>query len=148
MRCRYSLPVHTFGGKLLGELCADLEEALKCEKRLVGYDLTVERTGADSWFSVDVTREGVWDELGVSLANWKADASQVALSVYNYGEPLNEVASEWVRGCLASKSRAWHQKRASELDLEHLAKRIQLERSAVSDARSLRKGDCDCGSGQ
>ncbi|MXW49276.1 MAG: hypothetical protein F4X81_12235 [Gammaproteobacteria bacterium] len=114
---KYALQVLAAGphirNALIRELCADLEKALKREKRL-GYDLEVERSDTDDpdgWFSVDVTREGVWDELGVSLGNWKRDASEVAFGVYNYGAKLNEAASEQIRECLSSKNRAWPSKR-------------------------------------
>lgn len=111
---KYALQVLAAGphirNALIRELCADLEEALKREKRL-GYDLNVQRSDTGDWFSVDVTREGVWDELGVSLGNWKRDASEVAYGVYNYGAKLNEAASERIRGCLSSKNRAWPSKR-------------------------------------
>lgn len=111
---KYALQVLAAGphirSALIGELCVDLEEALKREKRL-GYDLDVERGDSGDWFSVDVTREGFWDKLGVSLGNWKRDASEVAFGVYNYGGKLNEAALERIRECLSSKNRAWPSKR-------------------------------------
>ena len=111
---KYALQVIAAGpyirSALIGELCKDLEEALKCENRM-GNDLDVERSDSGDWFSVDVTREDVWDKLGVSLGNWKRDASEVAFGVYNYGAKLNEADSERIRECLSSKNRAWPSKR-------------------------------------
>ena len=109
---KYALQVLAAGphirSALIRELCADLRKEL--QHQLEG-DFVVEQDDTGDWITVDVTHEDHWDELGVSLANWKVDASQVAIGVYNYGAALNKAASERIRRRLASKSYAWHQKR-------------------------------------
>ena len=83
---------------LIGELCEDVKQSL--EQQLSGYEVAAE-TG-EGWFSVDITRV-VWGDLGVSLANWKTDASEVLISVYNYGEKLSATAMAEIKDCLANK---------------------------------------------
>lgn len=108
---RYALQVLAAGPylrrALIGELCEDVSQSV--ERRLLGHRVAA-ATG-EGWFSVDITRDA-WGELGVSLANWKNDASEVAISVYNYGEEdLSDAASAQIRNCLAAKRSPWHRKR-------------------------------------
>ena len=90
---------------LIRELCEDVQQSL--ERRLPGHEVAVE---TNTWFSVDITRD-VWGELGISLANWKDDASNVVIGVYNYGEDLSDTASAQIRDCLAKKRTPFHRKR-------------------------------------
>ena len=91
---------------LIGELCEDIKESV--ERRLSGHKAAAE-TG-EGWFSVDIRRD-VWGELGVSLANWKTDASEVLISVYNYGEDLSDTASAQIKDSLAKRSTPFRRKR-------------------------------------
>ena len=59
---------------------------------------------------MDITRD-VWGELGVSLANWENDASEVLISVYNYGEDLSDAVSAQIKDTLAKKSRPFDRKK-------------------------------------
>ena len=111
---KYALQVLAAGpylrSAMIGELCEDVKPSL--ERRLPGHDVAADTTINEGaiWFSVDITRD-VWGELGVSLANWKTDASEVAISVYNYGEDLSGTASAQIRDCLAKKRTPFHRKR-------------------------------------
>jgi len=100
---KYALQVLAAGpylrSALIGELCEDVKQSV--ERRLSGYDVAAE-TGED-WFHVDISRD-VWGDLGVSLANWKSDASEVLISAYNYGEELSDQASTAIKDCLGKKS--------------------------------------------
>ena len=100
---KYALQVLAAGpylrSALIGELCQDVKQSV--ERRLSGYGVAAE-TG-EVWFSVDI-RRGAWGDLGVSLANWKTDASEVLISVYNYGEDLSDAASTAIKDCLGKKS--------------------------------------------
>ena len=91
---------------LIGELCEDIKQSV--EPQLSGHKVAAE-TG-EVWFSVDIRRD-VWGELGVSLANWKTDASEVLISVYNYGEDLSDTASAQLKDCLDKKRTPFRRKR-------------------------------------
>ena len=108
---KYALQVLAAGpyirGALIKELCEDVRKSL--EQRVPGHKVAAE-SGQEDWFSVDITRE-VWGQLGVSLGNWKADASEVAIGVYNYGAALSDAASERIRECLATKRGPWNRKK-------------------------------------
>lgn len=92
---------------LIGELCADVRQSL--ERGLPGHKVAETGEGA-TWFTLDI-RSDAWGELGVSLANWKEDASQVAIGVYNYGDALSDTASAHIKDCLATKRSPWDRKR-------------------------------------
>ena len=62
---------------------------------------------------MNVTREA-WGDLLVGLANWKEDASQVAIGVYNSGTKLTDDAAAEIRACIATKRRPWNQKSEPE----------------------------------
>ena len=62
---------------------------------------------------MDITSDA-WGDLGVSLVNWKTDASEVAIGVYNYGEDLSGTASAQIKDCLAKKRAPFHRKREPE----------------------------------
>ena len=93
---------------LIGELCKYVRKSL--ERRLPGYEIAVWTDESRTWFSVDITHDG-WGDFGVSLGNWKVDASDVAIGVYNYGNALDGTASAQIRDCLATKKSPWHKKR-------------------------------------
>ncbi len=94
--------------KLICELCDDVRRAL--EGRLPEHEVTVEIDDTETWFSVDV-RGDAWGELGVTLGNWKFDASEVAVSVYSFGDVPSGAASAQIKDCLATKRSPWHRKR-------------------------------------
>ena len=93
---------------LIEELCTDVRQAL--EQRLPGHKVATDMGEANTWFSVDVTRD-VWGELGVSLGNWKHDASSIGVGVYNYGDGISHEASAQIRDCLATKQSPWNRKK-------------------------------------
>ncbi len=97
--------------ELVGELCQDVQHAL--EQRLEGHEVdkvTTEVGEGGIWFSVDVTRDA-WGDLGVTLCNWKDDARNVGIGVYNYGDRVGSGASAQIRDCLAKKRPPWNRKR-------------------------------------
>lgn len=100
---RYALQVLAAGPYLRRELIGELREDVRksVEQRLSGHEVTAETY--EGWFHVYV-RRGVWGELGICLANWKLDASEVFTSVYNYGEDLNPAELAQIKDCLAKKS--------------------------------------------
>ena len=59
---------------------------------------------------MDITRD-VWGELGITLTNWKDDASEVAIGVYNYGDVLSGAASAQIKDCLATRRAPWNRKK-------------------------------------
>ena len=110
----YALQVLAAGpylrSELIRELCEDVRQAL-AERHEVAVWTSEPR--AWIWFSVNVTAD-VWRDLDVRLANWKHDASEVAISVYNDGDALSDAASAQIRSCLATKRSPWHRKRHPE----------------------------------
>ena len=92
--------------KLIGRLCRKVRQTI--QKRLPGHNVEVGE--ANVWFSVDVTRE-TWGDLGVCLGNWKVDASQVVISIYNWGSHLPNAATAEIKECLAERWQPRHSKR-------------------------------------
>ena len=111
---KYALQVLAAGpylrSAMIGELCEDVKQSVG--RRLPGHVVAVDTNAGEGavWFSVNITRD-VWGELGVSLANWKTDASEVLISVYNYGEKLSGTASAQIEDRLAKKTKPFHRKR-------------------------------------
>ena len=109
---KYALQVLVAGPHLrralLAELCEDVRESL--ERGLPGYKVAVETGEGGPWFTVDVRRKA-WGELGLTLGNWKVDASDVAIGVYNYGDALSDTALAQIEDCLAKKRSPWNRKR-------------------------------------
>lgn len=93
---------------LISELCEDVRQSL--ERGLPGHKVAAEAGEGATWFSLDI-RSDAWGEFGVSLGNWKEDASEVAIGVYNYGEGLSDTASARIEDCLATKRSPWNRKR-------------------------------------
>ena len=111
---KYALQVLAAGpylrSAMIGELCEDVKQSVG--PRLPGHEVAVETsTGEEAvWFSVNITRDS-WGELGVTLGNWKTDASEVLISVYNYGEDLSDAASAQIEDCLRKKKTPMHRRR-------------------------------------
>ena len=95
---------------LIRELCDDVRTSLA--QRLPDHNVAAEPGDIEGWFSVDITQEA-WGQLGISLGNWKTDASEVAIGVYNYdcGTDLSDVASGRIRECLGTKRTPWNRRR-------------------------------------
>ena len=110
---KYALQVLAAGpylrSAMIDELCEHVKQSVG--RRLPGHEVAVTITGEGAfWFSVDITHDA-WGGLGISLANWKTDASEVLISVYNYGEGLSGTASAQIEDRLAKKKKPFHRKR-------------------------------------
>ena len=111
---KYALQVLAAGpfmrSAMIGELCDEVTKSVG--RRLPGHDVAVQTTMREGtiWFRVDITRD-VWGDLGVTLANWKTDASEVLVSIYNYGEDLSGVASAQIEDCLKKKTKPFRRRR-------------------------------------
>jgi len=66
--------------RLLSQLRHDVRESLS--ESLPGHDVADNDLGDGWWFLVDVAH-AEWGEFRIGLCNWKWDASQVGIGVYN-----------------------------------------------------------------
>lgn len=95
---------------LLDDLLEETVKRLRAPQLLM-KGTTVDRHDDDWWFSINVRRQK-WGSFCISVANWKDDASEVAISVCHTAESelANEV-QELIHGRLSGFRSAWHRKR-------------------------------------
>lgn len=95
--------------QLLMELRTVIRDGL--EKALPDHGVTEWYDDQDFWFSTDMTHED-WADFSVSLANWKWDASEVAIGVYH--EKADSVNPKSVRRIQeAMGTQAWRRTRGN-----------------------------------